>query len=53
MNADGAEGVSVTGDVGATAPSLDWVALGLVVFGVVLLAGGVVLVVVPVVRASR
>jgi hypothetical protein len=53
MNADGAAGVSVTGDVGATAPALDWVALGLVVFGVVLLAGAVVLVTVPVVGASR
>jgi hypothetical protein len=53
MNADAAAGVSVTADVGASVPDLGWVAAGLIAAGGVALAAAVVLVVVPVVRASR
>jgi hypothetical protein len=53
MTADGSPNVSVTADVGAEVPDLGWVAAGLLVGGSVLLAGAVLLVVVPVVRASR
>ncbi len=53
MNADAHPGVSILADVGITVPSLPWVALGLLVFGLVLLALGLPLIVVPIVRASR
>ena len=53
MNQDGAAGVSVLADAGATIPDLAWVAVILWVIGGLLLAGAVALVVVPVVRASR
>ena len=53
MNADGSAAVSVNADAGATVPDLAWIAVGLFVAGGVLLAIAVVLVVVPVVRASK
>jgi hypothetical protein len=53
MNADRSPGVSVSADVGAEVPDLVWIAVGLFVAGGVLLAISVVLIVVPVVRASR
>jgi hypothetical protein len=53
MNASAAPGVAVTADVGAEVPSLGWLAVGLLAIGGLLLAGAVLLVVVPVVRASR
>jgi hypothetical protein len=53
MNQDGAAGVSVLADAGATIPDLAWVAVILWVIGGLLLAGAVALVVVPVVHASR
>jgi hypothetical protein len=53
MNQDGAGGVSVLADAGATIPDLAWLAVILWVIGGLLLAGAVALVVVPVVRASR
>jgi len=53
MNADRSPGVSVTADVGAEVPDLKWIAVGLFVAGGVLLAISVVLIVVPVVKASR
>lgn len=53
MNPDGAAGVSVIADAGATIPDLAWLAVILWVIGGLLLAGAVALVVVPVVRASR
>jgi len=53
MNQDGAGGVSVLADAGATIPDLAWLAVILWVIGGVLLAGAIALVVVPVVRASR
>jgi len=53
MNADAARGLTVSGDVGATVPKLTGVAVGLLIGGVVLLAAGVVLIVVPAARAAR
>jgi len=53
MNADGSRGVSVRADAGATAPALGWIALGLLLSGAVVLAGGVVLIGVAGHRASR
>jgi hypothetical protein len=53
MNADASPGLSVSADVGATAPNLGWIALGLLAGGglLLLLAGS--LIVVPVIRANR
>ncbi len=53
MNPDGAAGMSVTADAGATVPDLAWFAVILFAIGGVLLLAAVALVVVPVVRASR
>ncbi|HJQ47478.1 MAG TPA: DUF4389 domain-containing protein [Amycolatopsis sp.] len=53
MNPNGAPGLDVRAEVGATAPGLGWIGTGLVIAGVLVLAGGVVLVAVPVHRASR
>ncbi|HEX6921744.1 MAG TPA: DUF4389 domain-containing protein [Actinomycetes bacterium] len=53
MNADGSPGLTVTADIGAEVPALPWVAAGLLIGGVVMLVLGVVLIVVPTVRASR
>jgi hypothetical protein len=53
MNANGAPGVSVTTDVGATAPDLGWLAVVLFAVGGVVLAASVALIAVPVVRAGR
>ena len=52
MNADGRPGVSVIADAGARVPDLAWIAAGLFAAGGVLLAVGVVLIAVPVARAS-
>jgi hypothetical protein len=53
MNPNGAPGLDVRAEVGATAPALGWIAGGVLVTGAVLLAGGVVLIAVPVRRAAR
>ena len=53
MNPDGAAGVSVIADVGATVPDLAWIAVILFAIGAVLLLAAVALIVVPVIRASR
>ena len=53
MNPDASPGVSVTADASATLPALGWIAAGLFAAGGLLLAAGAVLIVVPVVRASR
>ena len=45
MNADGSAGVDVTGSIGVKIPWIFPVALGLIIVGVLLLAGGVLLVV--------
>lgn len=52
MNADASPGVSVRADVGATAPFLVWIAVGLLVGSGAMLALGIALVAVPVHRAS-
>jgi hypothetical protein len=53
MNPSGRGGVSVIADAGATIPDLKWFAVGLFAVGLVLLAGAVTLIAVPVSRASR
>lgn len=53
MNADASPVVTVSADVGATAPALTGVAIGLLAGGVILLAIGVTLIVVPVLRVGR
>ena len=53
MNATGASGVNVHADVAATLPPLPWIALGLVVGGVLILVGSAALIIVAVRRATR
>ena len=52
MNADGSPGVSVRADAGATVPALTWVAVGLLVGGLILLAASTALIIIPVSRTS-
>jgi hypothetical protein len=52
MNSDGSRPVSLQVNVAATLPALPWVAAGLLAGGIVVLIGGVLLIVVPVRRAS-
>jgi hypothetical protein len=51
MNIDGDPGVDVRADLGATLPPLVWISVGLLLFGLVLLAGGLLLVVGAIRRA--
>ncbi len=53
MNTDASPGVSVTATAGATIPALGWIAGGFFALGGILLVAGAVLVVIPVIRASR
>jgi hypothetical protein len=53
MNPTGAGGVSVTADAGATIPDLAWIAVGLFAAGVILMAGALALILVPIKRANR
>jgi hypothetical protein len=53
MNADGSARVAVRADAGATVPDLRWIGVGLLAGGLVLLVLGAVLIIVPVVGASR
>jgi uncharacterized membrane protein len=53
MNADASRPVAVRVNVAATLPALPWIATGLLIAGVIFLAGGVALIAVPVRRASR
>jgi Domain of unknown function (DUF4389) len=53
MNANITPGVRVTADIGATVPDLGWIAAALLAAGALVLIAGVVLIVSPVVRASR
>ena len=53
MNADGSRPVSLQVHVAATLPALPWIATGLLIGGIIVLAGGVLLIVVPLRRASR
>ena len=52
MNADGSRPVSVRVNVAATLPALPWLATGLLAGGVLFLAAGVILIVIPVRAAS-
>ena len=52
MNRDGGPGLTVRADAGVTVPALPWIAAGLLAGGVLLAAGGVLLIVLPVHRAS-
>ena len=52
MNADGSRPVSLQVNVAATLPALPWIAAGLLAAGILFLIGGVLLIVVPVRRAS-
>jgi hypothetical protein len=45
MNADGRPGVDIGADLGARTPALPWIALGLLVAGVIFMAGGALLIV--------
>lgn len=53
MNADGSRGISVRAEAGATAPAIGWIALGLLLAGAVLLAGGALLIGFAAHRAHR
>lgn len=53
MNADGSRPAAVHLNLAATLPALPGIAAGLLTGGVVVLAAGVVLLVIPVRRASR
>ena len=53
MNANGAPGVDVRAEVGATVPGLGWMSGVVLGIGVILLVGGVALIAVPVHRASH
>ena len=52
MNADGSQPVSVDVNVAATLPALPWIATGLLVGGFACLAGGVLLIAIPLRRMS-
>ena len=52
MNRDAAPGLTIRADVGVTLPALPWIVAGLLAGGVLLAAGGVLLIVLPVRRAS-
>ena len=53
MNADGSRPVSLQVNVAATLPALPWIAAGLLIGGIIFLAGGVLLIAVPLRLASR
>lgn len=53
MNADGRPGIDVTADLGARVPALPWIAVGLLVAGIVFATGGVLLIVGAVRRPAR
>jgi hypothetical protein len=52
MKADGSQPVSVQVNVAATLPALPWIATGLLIGGFAFLAGGVLLIVIPLRRMS-
>jgi hypothetical protein len=53
MNTSATPGVAVTADVAAGVPDLGWIAAGLFAAGTLFLVGGLTLIIIPVVRASR
>jgi hypothetical protein len=52
MNADASRPVSLRVNVAATLPALPWIAAGLLIGGIIFLVGGILLIVIPVRRAS-
>ena len=52
MNADGSRPVNMQVNLAATLPWLPWVAAGLLIGGIIFLVGGILLIVIPVRRAS-
>ena len=52
MNADGSRPVNMQVNVAATLPVLPWIAAGLLIGGIIFLVGGILLIVIPVRRAS-
>ena len=52
MNADGSRPVNMQVNLAATLPALPWIATGLLIGGIIFLAGGILLIVIPVRRAS-
>ena len=52
MNADGSRPVTMQVNLAATLPALPWIATGLLIGGIIFLAGGILLIVIPVRRAS-
>ena len=52
MNADGSRPVNMQVNVAATLPALPWIATGLLIGGIIFLTGGILLIVIPVRRAS-
>lgn len=53
MNADGSRPVSLQVNVAATLPALPWIATGLLISGIIFLTGGILLIMIPLQRASR
>jgi hypothetical protein len=53
MNADASRPVSLQVNVAATLPALPWIAAGLLIGGIIVLAGGVLLIAIPLRLASR
>jgi len=53
MNADASRPVSLQVNVAATLPALPWIAAGLLIGGIIFLAGGILLIAVPLRLASR
>ena len=52
MNADSSRPVAMTVNVAATLPALPWIAAGLLIGGIIFLIGGILLIVIPLQRAS-
>jgi hypothetical protein len=52
MNADGSRPVNMRVNLAATLPALPWIATGLLIAGIIFLVGGILLIVIPVRRAS-
>ena len=52
MNADASRPVSLHVNVAATLPALPWIATGLLIGGIIFLAGGILLIVIPLQRTS-
>jgi len=52
MNADTSPGLTVRADAGATVPDLGWITGGLIAVGLLIAVGGVVLLAIPIRRAS-